>query len=208
MQEQQFSSDNQIGFILDKVRPETIEGKFVERVLYSEKIIDPLGGEQSIDRVEFKVTEFISMQHSFGLELINAPRSTTTFTNKLLEICDDSLSLQAISINPIEWGSNIGSQLGEPCTFTSVQLSKLALERSVSAQAVVTGGVDVRSFLGEITNGRTYTVDKAKIEIGERKKISLILSSQATASSTQEIPAHILEATRDVLTQINARDIK
>jgi hypothetical protein len=148
----EYKSDAQTGFILDRARADVVEGRFVERVSVSERVINPFGVEEMFDRVEFRIAEFRATEGDHGLEVINPPRSTTMFLNHLSEACDDALALQAVDLNPLLWGSLISDQVGERCEFRSLQLSKLSLSETVSAQIVLNGTSDVRPYLDDLTH--------------------------------------------------------
>lgn len=203
IQEKRFSYDKNEGFILDQTRSDFVEGRFVEKIAYQEHIVNPLGGEQVLERIEFRVSKFRALEAGFGLELIDEPRSTKALANKLSEICDYSLSLQSVNVDPLSWGEEINIISGMKCVFTSIQLSKLALSDEVVAQIAISGKSEVRQFLQEIAGYRKYTLDKAKIEIFSDKKFTIVLGRQATVSSNKEIPDDILENIRRALVQIH-----
>ncbi|WP_163006122.1 hypothetical protein [Methylobacterium brachiatum] len=195
----EYKSDAQAGFILGRARADIVEGRFVERVSVSERVVNPFGGEQLFDRVEFRIAEFRATDGDHGLEIINPPRSTTMFLNHLSEACDDALALEAMDINPLLWGASISDQLGEQCRFLSLQLSKLSLSETVSAQIVLNGTSDVRPYLEDLTRGRKFLIDKVKIEIGEKRKHSVILGRQATVSSSQFMSPTLLHIIRSTI---------
>lgn len=198
LSKREYKSDTQAGFILDRARADLIEGRFVERVAVSERVVSPFGVEELFDRVEFRIVEFRATDGDHGLEVINPPRSTTMFLNHLSEACDDALALQAVDINPLVWGSLISDQVGDRCQFVSLQLSKLSLSETTSAQIVLNGTSDVRPYLDDLAGGRKFVVDKVKMEFGDRRKIAIILGRQGSVSANHEISAvnlHIIRST-------------
>ena len=58
MQAKPYSREAKSGYSLSTVRGDWLEGAYTERVEYVERVTDPLGGELSISRVEFRRTEF------------------------------------------------------------------------------------------------------------------------------------------------------
>src|SRR3979490_2582417 len=73
------------GFIVDSVRENTIAGRYIEKVLFQEKIIDPFGDEHVIDRTLYRQLEFNLFQTFPHIELWDSPRSTSGYVSKLLE---------------------------------------------------------------------------------------------------------------------------
>jgi hypothetical protein len=199
LRENTFTSAVYSGFILDRTRLDTVEGRFIERVKYSESIVDPLGGEQFIERLEFRIVKFKASSIGVGLELNNVPRSTSAFINAMSIACDYSLSLRSVNVDPLLWGEAVGKIISKNYNFISIQLSKIELADAVNAQVIISGRADVRTFLDKVTLGNKHIIDKVKIEIDDNNIPAIVLGRHMTVSSAGEIPTALLDAIRDAI---------
>ena len=91
-----FGGEAMHGFVIDRIRDDTLEARYVERIEYTETITDPFGEELSFDRVEFRQSFFCATTHGPGLELRDPPRSLQPLMNRLSEATDFE-----VAINPL-----------------------------------------------------------------------------------------------------------
>lgn len=103
LRQHSFADDTQCGFILDRVRDEYLEGRYIERYEFQETVADPFGKEVTVDRLEYRQAAFRVAPGWPGLELIDAPRSSQSLVNALLESTDFALPIQLLTLDVLRW---------------------------------------------------------------------------------------------------------
>src|SRR5215469_13253307 len=103
MKSEPFREDRLQGFIVDRVREDSVEGRFIEKISYKETIKSPFGEEEVFDRVIYTQLEFNLSNKFPHLELWDAPRSTQAYISKLLEFSNFGVSIESLSVDLIEW---------------------------------------------------------------------------------------------------------
>src|SRR5205085_1532028 len=84
----QFSSDVTSGFLVDSLRRDFVEARFVERFEVTDALIDPFGVEVERVRVEYSQLRFRLSREAPQVEVQNAPRSMNAFINRLGEFTE------------------------------------------------------------------------------------------------------------------------
>lgn len=148
------------GYNLTSVRTDWIEGTFTERLEYTEKLPDPLGGEVSVQRVEFRQTDFRIAVAYPQLEFKNPARNVRPITNLIGEALDFQVAIAPIAVSPLEWVKQI-SQMGEPVQILGIRSGKFPLSNEVQASVIVAGTSDVRTSLPSLLGKRTIEIDSA-----------------------------------------------
>lgn len=176
-----FSASTPSGFIVDRVRDEFVEARYVERYEYSETTTDPFGLETSIDRVEYRQCAFRMDMAWPGLEIMDGPRSAQGLISQLVEICDFSLSICPLSIDLFEWtGAFVKAFTGEVC-IESIQIGALEVNEQVFAKMILKGEGDLRKSFHELTLGRRHIVEKLQLRVGrEGLRALIVISNNAT----------------------------
>lgn len=160
-----FRKESVDGFLLDKVRDNTISGRYIEKVSFQEKITDPFGGEQLIDRTLYRQLEFNLSKTFPNIEFWDAPRSTNGYISKLLEFSDFDITIAPLSVDVIEWADAFQLALKSKVTVVSLQISGLEIETGITAKVAVTGDKDVRESIKLVTKNKRYELDKLQLRV-------------------------------------------
>lgn len=160
-----FKEDSIEGFIVDRVRENLVEGRFIEKVSITETLSDPFGEERIIDRVFYRQLEFNLSTQFPNIELWDAPRSTQAYISKLIEFSNFSVTISPISVDLIKWATLFESATKGKITIDSVQIAGLEIDRGVTARVVVTGDKDVRAALQRIAKNRNYELEKLHMDL-------------------------------------------
>lgn len=195
----EFTVEAQSGFIIDRVRPTLMEGRFIERQEISQIVESPLGEKVTYERTEFREVGFISDFDSSSLEIINPPRSITVFLSRLAEACDFKVSVGMINVNVVDWCERLSSSLNARTNVVICQLRDIQITGGITASAVLKGNSDVREATDLITNGATYTNDKIKVQIDGSPPRSLILTRQGAAALDKFANENLLSSLRNSL---------
>ena len=137
LRQHSFADDTQCGFILDRVRDEYLEGRYIERYEFQETVADPFGKEVTVDRLEYRQAAFRVAPGWPGLELIDAPRSSQSLVNALLESTDFALPIQLLTVDVLRWVDALQDGVGAEVVIASAQVGALQLEDGVLAKAVL-----------------------------------------------------------------------
>jgi len=157
MQKKLYGRNVKSGYTLTTVRSELIEGAFTERVDYVETITDHLGGDVSIQRVEFRRIEFRISSTYPELELRNPCRSVRPLLNTIADTLDYQVAVTEIASRPLEWAAAI-AQAGNPVQVLGVRSAKFSLSNEAHASFVVAGTADVRRLLPDLIGRRRVDV--------------------------------------------------
>lgn len=176
-----FTNQNANGFIVDRIREKSIEGRYIEKFTFQERIIDPFGDEISLDRVSYQIVDFILFEDFPNVEISNSPRSTNSYTSRLLEICDFDLVITNIEIDLIKWLDNIKVITSEKIIVDSIQISDLEIDFGIKAKILVKGDKDVMAALNTLTIGKRYKIEKIQLRLPFHDKVIAInLSNDAS----------------------------
>ncbi len=160
-----FKEDSLDGFIVDRVREGSVEGRFIEKISYQETITNPFGEERVFDHVVYRQLEFNLSATFPNIELWDAPRSTQVYVNKLLEFSNFAVSIDPISVDLIQWANVFESTVRGKITIDSIQISGLEIERGVTAKIVVSGDKDVRDALQRIAKAKRYELEIVQLKL-------------------------------------------
>lgn len=207
MMQRPFSDDAASGFIIDRIRNTSVEGRFIERVDFNENFVDPIGRELRSERVEFYQTQFIASSSGLGLEIIDSNKGTRFFVNQISKICDDKIALSSLFIDPIAWGQEFQKRLDAKLIADSMQISNLMVLNGVKAKVVLTGAIDVRDAAGDLSNGKPYRIEKLRLSTADKPKLGVVLSSTGTAATFGKGSEILVASVRDALAVILAAEI-
>jgi hypothetical protein len=198
MRQQEFTEGRASGFILDRVRDDSLEARFVERYEYTETVSDPYGKELTFDRLEFRQTAFRANQGWPGLELLDAPRATQSLVSSLLETCNFELSISPIDVNVLAWADEFQRMLGADAVIDSLQVAALMVADGVKAKVLLKGERDVRVACKELVQGRKHLLEKLQLRLvvgGGR--ITVVLTNAAGARvDGSDVPVELADCLR------------
>ena len=198
MRQQEFIEGRASGFILDRVRDDSLEARFVERYEYTETVSDPYGKEMTFDRLEFRQTAFRAHQYWPGLELLDASRSTQSLVSGLLEACDFELSISPIEVNVLAWADEFQRMLGADAVIDSLQVATLMVADGVKAKVLLKGERDVRAACKELVQGRKHVLEKLQLRVvvgGARTTVVLTNAAGARVDGG-DVPAELVDNLR------------
>lgn len=189
MKTQLFTPESFDGFIIERVRDNSIEGHYIEKLSYQETITDPFGKAEIFDRVSYRRISFTLFSEFPNIELRDAHRATRGLLNKLLELCNFSVAIEPVNINLLNWIEIFQQNISQRIMVDSLQVSGLEFEAGVSAKILLKGDKDVREALYHLSAKRKFVLEKVQIKIlGGQHIITIHMSNYGTA----KIPAEHL----------------
>jgi hypothetical protein len=165
-----FREDSIEGFIVDRVRENLIEGRFIEKIAFEETSTDPFGEEHTFERLVYRNLEFVISSGFPNIELWDAPRSTQAYVSKLLEFSNFQVAIVPLSVDVIQWAKVFESAVKGKVTIDSIQVAGIELERGVTAKIVISGDKDVRDALKSIVKTRKYAMERAQLRLTMNSK--------------------------------------
>lgn len=192
----EFQGEATHGFVIDRLRDDLLEARYVERVEYTETITDPFGKELSFDRVEFRQSHFRATAYGAGLEIRDPPRSVQPLMNRLSEATDFAVTISPYSVDVLAWAAKFQSSSGFSCHVESLQMSDLQLEEGVVAKVVIKGDRDVRQACTKLAAHRRYLLERIQLRLDVPKGGTIVLSNTGAAtlsvdSSDEDILEHL-----------------
>jgi len=185
MKAQLFTSESFDGFVIHRVRDNSIEAEYVEKLTYQETVTDPFGNETVFDRIGYRRIEFTLFSEFPNIELHDAHRSTREFVSKLLELCSFSVIVEPVAADLLCWANDFQRNLGEKTVIDSVQVSGLELEAGIYAKVLLKGDKDVTAALENLSLNRKFELDKVQVKVRVGQKAFPI---QMSNSGTARIP--------------------
>jgi len=198
MHQQEFADGRASGFILDRVRDDSLEARFIERYEYTETVSDPYGKELTFDRLEFRQTAFRASPCWPGLELMNSPRSTQSLVSGLLQACNFELSISPLSVDVLTWADDLQEALRADAVIDSLQVAALVLADGVRAKVLLKGERDVRAACKELVQGRKHLIEKLQLRVvvgGIRATVVLTNAAVAKVDGS-DVPVELIEKLR------------
>lgn len=182
------------GFVLDRVRDDYIEGRFIEKIEYDDTVTDPFGKELSFHRIDYKQCEFRASDSTPGLELVDAPRSVQAMVSRMLEATNFSISISPVAVNVLDWADTFQDVAKVSGLVDSIQLGSLELASGVKAKAVISGDADVRNASSSLISGRRHLLEKVQLRLSSQTK--LILTNAGSARLEPKFAEELLPALR------------
>jgi len=195
-----FSSNQSHGFVIDKVRGDLIEARYVEKINFTDTVIDPFGNETKFDRIEYRESSFRITKASPTLELINAPRSLQALLSRLSEITDFEVSIEQLRVDVLQWAEELIKAIHGAGSLDSMQISKLELGKKTFAKILVTGDQEIKHLSSELIDGRRHIVEKVRIRLSHPHKGTIILTNAGSATvNMDELEGSVVRVIRESL---------
>lgn len=180
------------GFIVDRVRDDYIDARYVERVEYIDTVTDPFGSELSFPRVEFRQSSFHISADSSCLELINPPRSAQGLLNRLSELTDFDVAILGLSVDVLAWADAFQDVLGISLLIDSLQIGSLEIESGITARAIIKGERDVKNVSLAFIKSRKHVIEKMQLRLLSPNGGTILLTNSGSAKIDVDDPTDIL----------------
>jgi hypothetical protein len=199
-----YGDDTPNGFVLDKLRPDSLHGRYIERIELTEEIIDPFGKSQTFQRIEFRQCKFIASTTGPGLELIDPPRSTQGLISAFISASGYQLVLKPVSLDVMKWVicyRNIRNERQSDSVIDYMQVGGVTLSGGVTSKVVFNGKKDVLGAASEMMDGKSYVVEKTRLRFGEKNKKHIVLTKSGSATITSDNPLLFADQLRAALSE-------
>ncbi len=191
-----FDGERSEGFVVDRVRGDYLEAKFVEKIEYDENVTDPFGVESSFHRIEYRKCEFKASVAGPGLELIDPPRSIQAMISRLAEAAEFSLSISPVSVDVLAWATGIQRSMNVSGEVDSVQVGEIELAKGARAKAIVRGASDVLDAASKLVAGKKHVIEKVQLRLAGAKPVTVLLTNVGLARFEHDPSDEFLLAVR------------
>lgn len=185
------------GFVIDRIRDDLLDGRYIERIEFTETVMDPFGKELRFERVEYRQSAFRATAFGSGLELRDPPRSVQPLMNQLSEAADFEVAITTQSVDVLAWAAHFQNIAQVSAVVESLQMNSLELEQGITAKVVVRGARDVRAACTSLTGGRKFTLEKVQLRLSKPVAGAIVLANTASVTLGADDPSdELLEALR------------
>ncbi|EFE8339248.1 hypothetical protein DP190_01060 [Enterobacter cloacae] len=154
-----FTEEKGKGFIFDKIRHDFASGRFIERIVYHDKISSFDGSETTVERIEYRTTNFsVALDSLPVMQITNPPRTLKPFSQALVKNLGLGVSLEEIDINPINWLNEISSSVN--INLTQLDISRVRVSDYATAKMQIIGSSDLRKYYKEELEGKKIRIDR------------------------------------------------
>jgi len=136
-----YSEDTGQGFHLSRSNRQLVEGRFVQRITYTEELVSPDGSITATERIGYVHTAFRMRPLECGIVLIDPPRSLSAFLHNISYLLDYELSTQPVTLNLAKLKRSLDRLIGK-ARVTSVKISGAELSKNAVADITVTDTQD------------------------------------------------------------------
>ncbi|MBS1942250.1 MAG: hypothetical protein JST38_15375, partial [Bacteroidetes bacterium] len=97
-----------------------------------------------------------------------------------------SLAISPLSVNVLDWASEVQQRLNAVGVVDSLQLGAMELASNIQAKAVIKGSVDVLGATQALVSGKKHVVEKVQIRFMRPKRFTVLLTNNGAARFDQE----------------------
>lgn len=185
-----FSDDLSQGFLVDRVREDYLEARFIEKLSFDETIKDPFGNDIAMHRTGYRQVPFTLYRDE--LELRNATRVTNAFFSALQTITDFTIAITPLHAPVLQWIEQLQELVNATLVVERVQVSHVPVAPDILATILLRGSADVRDTLTTMTGQHTAVVDKARVRwTAEGHAIVMHLERTGVASCAARDAQHL-----------------
>lgn len=204
LKEMSFSDETPDGFVIERIRDDFIEGRFIEKCNLREVVIDPFGREGVQERIAYHTTNFTLFSQYPFIEVRNSQRSIKEFLGRLLEACNFALVVRPITVELLDWVDNFQKLVDHHILVDSIQVSGVKLDEGISGKILLKGEKDVRFAIIDILKDKKYSIDKLQLRINlHGRNVVIHLGSNGSIKIHSDLTIEFSSLLRASLPQAN-----
>lgn len=197
-----YSKSNRVGFRMDHIKPDVINGRFIERVEFTEVLMDPFGIEVKIDRVRFDTTDFSVYSDVQLIECLNPGRNLKNFLNEVAKTANFEVTISKVEIPLQEFAKTLGTG-AKSMAITKAVADDIEMAAGVLGQLQAAGAVDIRKPLQQFLGDRKYALNRIRVVLeAEDEKLTLEASRAGTVSSASQMDAKLRQVLRKKVAEL------
>jgi hypothetical protein len=190
------------GFLIDRVREDVVEARFVERLTYKVKVTDPFGHETDTERTEYRQCEFLAYAEFPELEIVDQPRQIGALVSRLGEVNNFRVSISPVEIDVMDWARKVQRTLGAKSRIACIETSDVVLTESSMAAVSVRSTSDARAAANDLLGSRAHRVDRIQLKVAADEIATIQLSRFGSARVESRSPGAFVPTIRNALRAI------
>jgi len=138
-----FNSKSTSGFMVEKRSSDSLESRFLEKVVLTDTFTDPFGNAYSQERIQFNELRFLLRTQSPQLTVWNSNPAFKAFSGRLLEFADFRLSISPLVWQPLDVVEKFHSEFHSVIVYAAVP-HPVKITPAVVVRLAFEGSEDVR----------------------------------------------------------------
>lgn len=196
-----FDENQTSGFILDRIRENFIEARYIEKLEINETVKDPFGKELVYNKILYKECLLrISDDSPIGLEFVNPPKGLQGLLSKLSQATDFMLTITPLKIDLLKWIDCLDNAIQEKANIKSIEITGLDLGYGVSAKTLIKGSKNVLDASNLLTTDRKYKLEK--IQAAYNNFGNIIITTNGCAKIEKDIYHENIKKIRNSLSSM------
>lgn len=209
LKEWQFTEGSDEGFVVDRLRRDSIEARYVQRETVTEVVVDPFGNETSFSTVKYQEQSFAVVADSPCIEFRGNVRHVHSCLGLLSLATNFKVAVRPMKVDVTQWLNEFVPMVPFPVALDAFQVGSIVFPDGASARALVkAGNGDAQAAMESITTKKPHVVEKVRVkhkQLGGKGAVVLSSSCLAVTSgfSVQE-DLLVQDALRLSLTHLDA----
>ena len=164
-----FDNKSTSGFMVDKRSSNSLESRFIEKVVSTDTFTDPFGNAYSQERIQFNELRFLLRTQRPQLTVWNSNPAFKAFSGRLLELADFRLSISPLSWQPLDVVEKFHSEFQSVVVYAAVP-HPVNVTPAVVVRLAFEGSEDVRKHVRSFLKRRKakFSVLKFQFETESR----------------------------------------
>jgi len=176
------------GFQVLSIRPNVVSGEYIQRLHYSEEVIDPSGERETLQRVEYRRSTFHVSDNPSWLEFQDTGRQQNRLVSQLLEATDFDLTIVPIIVDPLYWAETFQKAVSEQCQIDSIHAKGVLIADKLIARIQVEGPGDVKGAIREFGGRVDIAPEKVRLRlVGSRGSMSFSATAGLEATGPNSL---------------------
>lgn len=188
-----YRDDTGQGFHLHKSTSTEIDGRFVQKVAYTEEIISPDGSLTEDSRISYVHTRFRVRPISCGIVLLDPPRSSNALVFRLSQLLDHGISIEPSSINLIKLKRAIQKRMGQ-VHVTTVKILGAPLTPNAVGDITISDDYDALEIANEQFPNHRRRIGKIDMVLGSEFGSPRICASRSGALSINKESTSMIDS--------------
>lgn len=191
-----YSDEVSSGFLIDELRGDYLASRFISKNVIKQQVETPFGELLDQEFVSYLTTRFLLSDIGPGIELIDPPRSISTFLNQLSFATNFQISISELKVDLKKWIKGISQHSEFPLVLKSFECRDIKLNDNLIGSLSVSGSGEIEREIKVILGNKKYSLKRVKLAIGG---CSIVLSDNCSAQISGGDKEHISNILRSAI---------
>lgn len=163
----EFNEDSVWGFRIHSRRQQFLQAVYIEKKIFTEKIIDPFGNTTELERIAYNQIDFQLSTSQPQILIFQPPRNYRNLINQLAQFTDYTVAIKNKTVKLFDWVILLAEK-GLEGVVNKVNIDPITYDKSTTGKLTLAGQSDLREKIVKLLVGKSYIV----------KNLNLISSDQ------------------------------